>query len=451
MTTNIKDISTDDLPRGYTELADEAARLAYSLDADDIARRFRLADSGQFYTVVPGPAWSRERHEAMSSGPMTFVSDVGDFPTPIGGVITLPAGTSWFIVGTVAMGTNKIVCDGPVAFLGASAETSFLTFDDASGTVTDYCIESAYNLPMHYVAFTCPEARKLFRVYKDGANPAPVLDWFACNFSGGALGDFIQCDNFIAYGCGWFDCQGPRIEGTVNSLVIETSIGVMWSGGKIWINIDPSALVNRRIRIERSVCTVGTGTTGIRVDSANIANAESCQLEKINFSGTGTYVTTLTASDLKARFLNCPGIPSSARIGHMYWEANATETTVTQNAPAKAVGTSVAGPSTQKFDHTNGRLTYKSKFTNNFKVSVTASCQAGNSHQLRVQVYKNGVPVMGVSNVATTRSSGAPVTIPISGPVELAENDYIEVFVTNLFASKNITVSYLAVTATEII
>lgn len=57
-------------------------------------------------------------------GRATDVEKPEDFPEPVGGIITLPAGSSWILKAPIDLAGNRIVCAGTVALQGSKTYPS---------------------------------------------------------------------------------------------------------------------------------------------------------------------------------------------------------------------------------------------------------------------------------------------------------------------------------------
>lgn len=57
----------------------------------------------------------------------SFVNSKDDFPDAVGGVITLPAGSSYYITTAVDLTGDRLDCAGKCAIVGSSPEISQLT------------------------------------------------------------------------------------------------------------------------------------------------------------------------------------------------------------------------------------------------------------------------------------------------------------------------------------
>jgi len=149
-----------------------------------------------------------------------------------------------------------------------------------------------------------------------------------------------------------------------------------------------------------------------------------------------------------ALFSNCKGITNSSEIGQMYYTNNTTPNTIaTQNVFEKINGTTTASPINQKFTHTNNRLTYTGGLNRSFKVTgfVSANSVTTNAVTILVRIAKNGTTIAESEAQASTSATGRNESFPCQAIVELAPNDFIEMFITNATNANNLQVTELNV------
>ncbi len=129
-------------------------------------------------------------------------------------------------------------------------------------------------------------------------------------------------------------------------------------------------------------------------------------------------------------------------------QANATATTVSATSTYyKAAGTTTLESISQKFTHSSNRLTYGGALTRDFRINVTATMTSGNNQELGVRIAKNGTTVSNTTSISTTSGTGKAEGAACQGVIQLATNDYLEIFVSNETATANVTVTYLSVIA----
>ena len=139
--------------------------------------------------------------------------------------------------------------------------------------------------------------------------------------------------------------------------------------------------------------------------------------------------------------------PSGAGHSHAgMYVSTAVETVIAgASTPAKALGTTTIGSVIQDFDMpANNRLRYLGHQTSHFWVTVALSMtSASNIQVLSLTIAKGGTPDASTTierKVGTGSDIGAAA---INGMFELAEGDYLELWVANETTGGNITVEFM--------
>lgn len=369
-------------------------------------------------------------------GSLTMVSDRSHFPAAVGGVITLPANTTWFLTDFIDLDGDRIVCAGNAAVWGASPETAGLSSTGLTGSPLLY---STSTLTLIGCAFDMPSGELCVEVVGDGT---PALDWERVNFTGaGRAVEITDVDNMITSTMAFFG-DGVHVMGGVNSLTVTESIFVIGSG-LYGIKVDSGAAVGRRVRIGDCAAVVfGTGV-GFDVPTATLPAAETFFMRDVNFSGGATYTQNITKLDDGARWEGCRGIDNTERFGSCYMTSNATATTITtQGVYVKVAGTTTAHSENQRFTHTANRLTYSSAFVGVFKLQVILSVEGGAAVEYSIKVVKNGATELEAAPMGcTTRSTGRVQNVTYHADVSLAQGDYLEVFIACTSGTNNPTVT----------
>lgn len=123
-------------------------------------------------------------------------------------------------------------------------------------------------------------------------------------------------------------------------------------------------------------------------------------------------------------------------------------TTITDTNFYKLGTTTSLGLYNDNFQHTNNRVTNLNT-TRNCKVESSISVISGNNNVLNFAFFKNGIKVDSSEMDTTCSSSGKAATLTIQGIIQLAPNDYVEVWVKNQ-NSNNVTLIHLNFLITEI-
>lgn len=373
---------------------------------------------------------------------LKFVNAKNDFPTAVNGVITLADNVTYFITKTVDLSGDRLVGGVNTTIIGGSSENCFLISTGLNSSTA--LISSNWSLPMRNISITHGTA---FNLDATG-NANAALDWFGVNFTNCATVGLIKSySNFIMSDCALLSSANMTFDGTIGTIGF---INCLFSGiaGQTTLNFPSTLTVTRRIRAIYSSFVAFGGATAIFVDPAVTfsAGAESYILDTINFSGGATYTGGLTYTSNFSLFSNCKGIVNSSEIGQMYYNNNTVQNAIaTQNVFEKIQGVTTASTINQKFSHTDNRLTYTGGLNRSFKVTGFCSAQSiqTNATTILIRIAKNGVTIAESEAQSTTSATGRNESFPCQAIVEMATDDFIEMFIANATNANNLLVTEL--------
>ena len=400
--------------------------------SSDVAKEITYSD---FLDLVGGDI-------TIASGDIVFVNTKDDLPTAVENVITLASNVTYYFTTTVDLTGDRMVGGENTVILGSSSENSRITSTGLGAGVALFTTE--WTTPIRHVTFQDVDTA----IDIDGSvNPPLALDWTGVNFLNvDNIGLIDTCDNFIYSKGAFLNSQNLQFSGTIGTIGMDNSIFVGSGASGNILDILSTCTITRRFRIIYSSMVVFGSSVGINVDASATIPTEGYILDTINFSAGGTYLTGVSYTDNKTRFVNSKGIENTAEIGNYYMTANATATTIgAVDTPVKILGTTTANTINQKFTHTDNRLTYSGALIRDFQVTATASLTSGNNNVIGLYVAKNGVVIASSEMYSTTSSGGRAESITCQTILELNEDDYVEMYVENTTSVTNITVEYLNV------
>ena len=382
----------------------------------------------------------------LESGKIEFIDKVEDFPEAVSGVITLLDNQTYFITTTVDLLGARLVAGVNTTIIGGSSENCILKSTGLSASTA--LLKSQYSLPMRNLTLTHGTALDL-----NGSGTATAaLDWFGvnfldCNSSGGGsgVGTIQNYSNFIMSDCALLNSSGMTFNGTIGTVGF---VQCLFSGvaAQTTLNFPSTLTITRRIRFTYSSFVAFGGGTAINVSTSAVIPVEGYILDTINFSGGATYTAGVQFNDNKALFTNCKGIGNSAEIGQCYYINNTTQNPIaTTGVFEKILGTTTESSVNQKFNHTNNRLTYTGGITRSFRVTASCSAQAitTNNTTILVRAAKNGVTIAESESQATTSGTARNENFYSQAIVELATNDYLELWIANATNANNLLVTEL--------
>jgi len=368
---------------------------------------------------------------------LVFVTEAADFPDAVSGVITLVSGVAYVISGAVTI-TNRIDLNN-AAIVGTSFETDSLVYANTSlsmfsgskgghiegltlsaavgATIFDITGTSLEKLFIRFVRFTGSDIGTL--------STFDVVQFFFCAFLGNSGGLIIDDVAVLSYNAViWFDSN------TATTFLSLTG------------DFEDTQIISSTFEVStpRTALDI-SGMTSIA--RGNIAGGSV-------FAGTGTYVTGSFGSEWEVEARGIPTEKDETAVGECHITTSAATTISVVNTPVKVAGTTTLDENFRFDDDTgtDNRLRYIGTKTRKFNVSANISAlSASNNIVFSWYIAKNGVTN---SNHRTQNKQGTSADIgavTVSGIVELATNDYIEVYVENNDDTTNVTAEYMTLTA----
>ena len=371
------------------------------------------------------------------SGPeFVWVRDKADFPDAVAGVITLADARTYFLTTTIDLAGDRIVAGVNTAIIGGSSQNCGLL---STGLGATALITTTSSLPLRNIFLTADIV-----LDADGvADPAAAMDWTGVNFIDCAdCGDVKDYSNLVVSGTAFLASGDLTVKGTIGTVAFNDTLFVPPSGTSGLV-IDAAASITRRMRINYCSMVVASGATGVTADPSSFPN-ETFILDTVNFSGAGTFLDGVDATDNASLISNSAGVTNSADVAQYFVIGNATETTITtQDVWVKALGTTAAGPFISKFTITNNRATYVGALDVFFKVTAVGSLTDGALKTWGMGIAKNGTILPSSETRITSPTGGKVEGWVTQAIVEMVSTDYVELFIVNRSDTSNGTVTEL--------
>ncbi len=364
----------------------------------------------------------------------------------IGDEIHIPDGICLSIKSKIDITPYRLVMNGNAAIEGTNAETAHIYSNLSSGSM----IYSEYILNLRDI--TLLTSAGVYCVEMDGtSNPNAVIDWFAVNFTGGKSAKLTTLNNANIILMGLLSpSNGLEFYGTFGTVAIIESIYALSGSGKTALKFDSGVTITRRIRLMFSAFVMSSSAVGIDVPLSVTIPDDTYILFFCNFAGGGTYVSGYTNTSLKSRWYQNRGISNTSRFGEYYVANNATATVIGGiGTYVKLAGTTTALAANSGFSHTNNRLTCTSVVTKFYVVKFMVTFTSGSGDVVGFKLYKNGSEVLGSKVRATANPAGRAENVFGFSIVELALNDYVEVWTANESSTTNVVGVDYSLLATE--
>ena len=182
----------------------------------------------------------------------------------------------------------------------------------------------------------------------------------------------------------------------------------------------------------------------------------------VNRGGTG--VTTLASGFIKSdgTILTSSAAPISiadggtgvtqSAYGECYISSVTATTIATTGTFVKVAGTTTAGTLSNFTHPASNRLTYTGTATRKFLITVALSFHGTGTNDYKFAFHKNTSSLLSASIISTTGAgTGDLAHVSCQTIIELATNDFIEVFVTNADATNSATIDFMNMVAVAII
>ncbi|MES2680619.1 MAG: hypothetical protein V4635_12065 [Bacteroidota bacterium] len=376
-----------------------------------------------------GSKWQTFSMDNAVRNNFVLVKSAADLPAPVGGVITLVAGTLYEINGTVTL-SDRINLNG-CNLQGDDAGNDKIIY---SGSAEMFTGSGVGNIS--YLTLTAPSGN-VFNVNAGGLNK-----------------------NFLVQNCFIIGCNAVgTIQGVGGTVFFSTVAYFYNTNGIVFQNDNNVVLTNTLwditnynvyekfigafnvIQILGGDRLVNSGNSATAIHISGITSVISASIKVVMFVGTGTYVvgTFSNAWEVEASGINTE--KDDVAAGNLYISSAATTVISATGVPVKVSGTTTAASLFRVTSPVTNRLTYTGSKTKRFQVicSLTAT-QVSSNKYFSFYIAKNGVILPESRQEIKILSSSDQGPLTLSCTVPLAPNDYIEVWVENETSSTDLTV-----------
>ena len=206
---------------------------------------------------------------------------------------------------------------------------------------------------------------------------------------------------------------------------------------------------------------VANGGTGVTTSTGSGANA---------LATSPTLVTPILGTPTSGTLTSCTGLPLTTGVtgtllvanggtgvtqsayGECYISSIAATTIVTTGVFVKVAGTTTAGALSNFTHPSSNRLTYTGTATRKFMITAALSFHGTTGNDYKFAFYENTSTALTTSFISTTGTGAGNLShVSCQCIVEMATNDFIEVFATNADATNNLTVDFMNITAIALV
>ena len=373
-------------------------------------------DAGGNVVVTSSSSYSRNNH--------VLVKSASDFPAAVGGIITLVAGTTYEINGTITL-TSKIDMNG-CYLIGVNALTDKLVYTPASGEL----FTGSNGGTIKLLTLTAASAgARLFNVNAANANLNFIVQncyILGCNNIGlvKGFGGTVYFET-VAY---FFNTNGITYENNTN-LVLSTQL---WdkSNSNTYEKLVGTFNI---IQITGGDRTMQAVNSPVAIDVSGVTSLTTGELKMVLFNGTGTNVVGTFSNKWEVECFGLTTEKDDVASGNLYISTVATTVIASANTPVKATGTTTAVNLFRVTSPANNRLTYGGTKTRRFQVTgaLTATASSILGTNFTFSIAKNGVILPESKQKVRIANGTDQVSVVLSCTISMGTTDYIEVWVEN--------------------
>lgn len=382
--------------------------------------------------VYSNGSWQSVNFTNASSN-LVYIYSLADLPTPAGSAITLDATKMYVFNGMINIspyylnlnganlrgtdpsrdGVMSTVSGGILRSTGVSVFMENFTVIPLSGSTKAYDLSDATGTKFCNIFSGCS-----------------VVEVGTPSLGVGQISGFNATTIKENY---WNCTDGLKVTGTVGKFClaytfitnISAGTGVEFLAGLTINDID---LSNNYF--------VYTGQTGVKVNTG--ATISRGRMTTNMFRGVTNYINGFTSYTPAWEMRQNTGIPNTRAFGSLYMTNNATSTNLTTvGTYYKIAGTTTAGTQ-QRFTASNNRLTYTGVEGITGKILAIAGAKSPCANgEFTIVIAKNGTVVSTSTGSMAPSANNQSFQVIISTEVDLATNDYLEVFIKTLNSNTN--------------
>lgn len=378
---------------------------------------------------------------AVGASNTVVVNQESDFPTAVGGVITLTDNTN-YILGANVTTANRFVLGLNNSITANNIFNPVLTYTGSGVMFTGV----DKNLTISDISLNCASGT----AFDISSTVAPA--------------SFFVMDSVIVQNCAKFANFNDMFTVVIrNSGSLNATTGITVAGTNYWsifsidrlnlpstsasfIGIDLGSSTHQTLELDNLVFRAPAGAKGLKglASSGNITANNLATCLNSEFSGGLTPLDTITQNDIRWDFQRNTGVADTITDALLGFNGNATETAISvATTPVLVNATWVLEDANKFTTTTGGRATYNGERDSHLPVDVAVGVVAvgGGNKNCSLYIAKNGTVI--TSTKRTVQTSGStPRTWSIPWQLTLSNGDYIEVFVANDTDTVNLIVEH---------
>jgi hypothetical protein len=250
--------------------------------------------------------------------------------------------------------------------------------------------------------------------------------------------------------------DGWSFDGTFRSVVFDTTATVNPQTNYIFCEILSTATILSRLRAVMSNFIAPSSTTTFKINPGASFQSEGMQLVNCQFSGNGTYVDGFTQANNETWWTLNGNLRDTLCFAHIIAENSGNVTTISAPSTWYAANVYASGvpfSEVERFVIAQNRLTYTGAKSRTVLINGTVTVTGTSTDIIRIGVALDGNTSAGAiiySKVTLAAGVNRYEVLPLTSHARLSTNNYIELYVMNETAGRNVTLTDVNVLVTEI-
>jgi hypothetical protein len=370
---------------------------------------------------------------------IVFVAQESDFPIQDSSTITLSAQTQYIVTAPITTAKSFTVLDAAV-LTSSSTLGPLLTY---TGTGSMFNITDA-SFVIRLMQITHPNAQGYNFTDTVGGTFVFLSDNVR-HLAGTKYGTFNDPQTMlIQVGAAFVMDQGIEVTGS-NILINSIDKLFIGSTSATFKAIDLGSSIAQTTEFRDITSNAPSGAFGISglVSSGNIPTGRLAMVTNCEFGGGMTALENITNEDIRWSFNNNTPIPDTIVDAMVSLNDNSTETVIAVvDTPVLTAGTWVCERDSLFTCTTGGRITYVGErdIVLPIDITVTVNSASGTNKDIHAYLALNGTVI---ANSGKQGRVGAtdPQNISVLWQLNMAEDDYLEVFLENNTDTINLVAS----------
>ena len=360
-----------------------------------------------------------------------IVNSMSDFPAAVAGVRTLVSDTLYSISAELTTTDRFVLAEG-VTIEGQSSSGVGLTYTGTDTMFTGVDVSCQF----HRARISSPTG-KTFDISDTVGGLRNFLFINSVVLVSTDFGSFsdLSVAQFQSSGTGIIT-QGAQFSGSNWNIIAMNDFGLT-SLSATFVGMDLGTAVSPRISISNLIVTAPAGAIGVKgaASSANLPTGAIGSITDCLFiGGLTTPLSGIDGDSIRWDLDgNSPNVQDTMPDALASLVSNATNTVIAgSSTPALVAGTWTDAGSSQFTVTAAGRITYVGERDITTPVDVVLSMEpvSGANKNIAVQIFKNGSLITGTLMQALT-DNGDPLVFKSMWQLDLVQNDFLEVFISN--------------------